>query len=50
MSEFDSEKDLLLGDLQKSRAKLNDVVAGLSSNDLSIARRGVGRCRKSSIT
>ena len=40
MSEFDSEKDGLLSDLQKSRAKLNDVIAGLSSDDLSIARRG----------
>jgi uncharacterized damage-inducible protein DinB len=40
MSEFDSEKDALLSDLQASRAKLHDVVAGLSSDDLSSARRG----------
>jgi len=40
MSEFDSEKDALLSDLQASRAKLHDVVAGLSSDDLSSARPG----------
>ena len=40
MSEFDSEKDALLSDLQSSRAKLHDVVAGLSSDDLSSARPG----------
>ena len=39
-SEFDSEKNTLLSDLQTSRAKLNDVVAGLSTDDLSSARRG----------
>ena len=40
MNEFDSEKDALLSDLQKSRATLNDVVSGLSADDLSSARRG----------
>jgi len=40
MSEFDSEKDALLSDLQTSRAQLNDVVAALSPDDLSSARRG----------
>jgi uncharacterized damage-inducible protein DinB len=40
MSEFDSDKAALLGDLENSRAKLNDVVADLSSDDLSRARRG----------
>jgi DinB superfamily len=40
VSEFDSEKDALLSDLKKSRAALNEVVAGLSADDLSSARRG----------
>jgi len=40
MSEFDSDMGALVSDLQKSRAKLNDVVAGLSPDDLSSARRG----------
>jgi uncharacterized damage-inducible protein DinB len=40
VNEFDSDRDGLLSDLQRSRAKLNDVVALLSADDLSSARRG----------
>jgi len=40
MSEFDTERDALLSDIQQSRAMLSEVVAGLSADDLSTARRG----------
>jgi uncharacterized damage-inducible protein DinB len=40
MSDFDSDRAQLLGEMQKSRAQLDDVVSKLSANDLSSARRG----------
>lgn len=40
MSDFSSHKAELLGDIQKSRAQLNEVVAKPSADDLSSARRG----------
>lgn len=40
MSDFSSDKAELLGDIQKSRAQLNEVVAKPSADDLSSARRG----------
>lgn len=40
MSDFDTDKAQLVNDLQRSRAQLNDVVGKLSTDDLSIARRG----------
>jgi len=40
MSDFDTDKAQLLDDLQRSRAQLNEVVGKLTTDDLSIARRG----------
>lgn len=40
MSDFESDRAALLGDLEKSRAELTSVVSRLSADDLSSARRG----------
>ena len=40
MSDFSSDRAELLGELQKARAQLSEVVGRLSADDLSRARRG----------
>lgn len=40
MSEFDTDRAELLGELEAARAQLNEVVGKLSADDLSSARRG----------
>jgi len=40
VSDFNSDKQELLRDLEKSRAELNSVVSRLTDEDLSSARRG----------
>lgn len=40
MSDFSSDKAELLGELQRARVQLNEVVGKLGADDLSSARRG----------
>lgn len=40
MSEFDSDKAALLSELASERARLNEVVQALTTDDLGLARRG----------